>query len=187
MNASQAKVTIKKYANRRLYDTESSTYVTLDRLAVMIREGRDFQVIDAKSGDDITHQVLTQIIVEEEARGSTMLPAGFLRQLIGLYGNSMQGMVPQYLETAMDSFKKNGATFGDSFGASLFADIAKRNMAMFEQGARALTNVAGVVKPAASPPQSAKPSAAAPSATVEVDALRAELDALRAKVDRLGR
>ena len=190
MESSRAKVTIKKYANRRLYDTESSSYVTLDRLAVMIREGRDFHVIDAKSGVDITHQVLTQIIVEEEARGSTMLPAGFLRQLIGLYGNSMQGMVPQYLETAMDSFKKNGATFGDSFGASLFADIAKRNMAMFEQGARALTNVAGAVKttvaPASAQPAKASPAAAAASGTAEVDALRAELDALRAKVDRLG-
>jgi polyhydroxyalkanoate synthesis repressor PhaR len=185
MKASQSKVLIKKYANRRLYDTESSSYVTLDRLAVMIRDGRDFEVVDAKSGEDITHQVLTQIIVEEEARGTTMLPAGFLRQLIGLYGNSMQGMVPQYLETAMASFQKNGATFGDSFGATLFTDIAKRNMAIFEQGARALTEVAAVAKPGA-----AKPAAGAARPEPEggdVAALRAELDALRAKVDRLGR
>lgn len=185
MDQPPPKVLIKKYANRRLYDTESSVYVTLDRLAGLIREGRDFQVIDAKSGDDITHTVLTQIIVEEEARGTTMLPAGFLRQLIGLYGNSMQGMVPQYLETAMASFHKNGATFGDSFGATLFSDIAKRNMAMFEQGARALTTVAATVVPTPRAPggKDAKP-AEAPS---EVDALRAELDALRAKVDKLGR
>ena len=93
MTKSTAKVTIKKYANRRLYDTESSTYVTLDRLAQMVREGRDFEVLDAKTGEDITHQVLTQIIVEE---GSTMLPVNFLRQLISLYGNSMQGMVPAW-------------------------------------------------------------------------------------------
>ena len=98
MGKSSAKVTIKKYANRRLYDTESSTYITLDRLAAMIREGRDFEVVDAKTGEDITRQVLTQIIVDEESRGSTMLPVNFLRQLIGLYGNSMQGMVPPYLE-----------------------------------------------------------------------------------------
>ncbi len=186
MDQPPPKVLIKKYANRRLYDTESSSYVTLDRLAGMIRDGRDFQVIDAKSGDDITHQVLTQIIVEEEARGTTMLPAGFLRQLIGLYGNSMQGMVPQYLETAMASFHKNGAAFGDSFGASLFADIAKRNMAMFEQGARALSTAAVTVVP--TPVRTAaKAGEAKPArADSEVDALRAELDALRAKVDKLG-
>src|SRR5438270_9343593 len=90
MAKSSDKVTIKKYANRRLYDTESSAYITLDRLAPMVREGREFEVVDAKSGDDITRQVLTQIIVDEEAGGGTMLPINFLKQLIGLYGNSMQ-------------------------------------------------------------------------------------------------
>ena len=104
---STKRVTIKKYANRRLYDTESSSYITLDRLAAMIREGRDFEVVDAKSGEDITHQVLTQIIVDEESRGATMLPVNFLRQLIGLYGGQMQGAVPPYLEAAMDAFQKN--------------------------------------------------------------------------------
>jgi polyhydroxyalkanoate synthesis repressor PhaR len=103
------KVTIKKYANRRLYDTESSSYITLDRLAAMIREGRDFEVVDAKTGEDITHQVLTQIIVDEESRGATMLPVNFLRQLIGLYGGQMQGAVPPYLEAAMEAFQKNNA------------------------------------------------------------------------------
>src|SRR3954468_2000745 len=98
MSKSSAKVTIKKYANRRLYDTESSAYITLDRLAQMVREGREFEVVDAKSGEDITRQVLTQIIVDEESRGSTMLPISFLKQLIGLYGNSMQNFVPSYLE-----------------------------------------------------------------------------------------
>ena len=102
MAKSTGKVTIKKYANRRLYDTESSAYITLDRLAQMVREGREFEVVDAKSGEDITRQVLTQIIVDEEARGSTMLPINFLKQLIGLYGNSMQTFVPSYLEAAMD-------------------------------------------------------------------------------------
>jgi polyhydroxyalkanoate synthesis repressor PhaR len=169
-----AKVTIKKYANRRLYDTESSSYVTLDRLAQMIREGRDFEVVDAKTGDDITHQVLTQIIVEEEARGGTMLPVNFLRQLIALYGNSMQGMVPQYLESAMDSFSKNRAAFGEAFGANIFADIAKRNMALFGE----FTNPTGAKR---------QEPAAGKSDSSEVDALRAELDALRAKVDKLGR
>src|SRR5215207_5368087 len=134
-----AKVTIKKYANRRLYDTESSAYITLDRLATMIREGRDFEVVDAKSGDDITHQVLTQIIVDEEARGSTMLPVNFLRQLIGLYGNSMQGMVPQYLEAAMEAFQRNQTVMRDAFGTNVLADLAKKNMAMFGDASRAFT------------------------------------------------
>ena len=130
------KVTIKKYANRRLYDTESSSYITLDRLAAMIREGRDFEVVDAKSGEDITHQVLTQIIVDEESRGSTMLPVNFLRQLIGLYGGQIQGMVPPYLESAMDAFQKNQQAIAGAFGPNMFADLAKRNMAMFEEAAQ---------------------------------------------------
>jgi len=97
-------VVIKKYANRRLYDTESSIYITLDSLASMVRQGRDFVVFDAKTGDDITRSVLTQIIVEEETKGRNMLPTVFLRQLIGFYGDSMQGLVPGYLEQMMDQF-----------------------------------------------------------------------------------
>ena len=170
-----AKVTIKKYANRRLYDTESSTYITLDRLAAMIREGRDFEVVDAKTGDDITHQVLTQIIVDEEARGETMLPVNFLRQLIGLYGGSMQSAVPQYLEAAMDAFSKNQEAMRDAFGGKAFADLAKRNMAMFEEAGRAFTGGAQAKKPAEKDTAS------------EVDKLRAELAALQEKVDKLGR
>jgi polyhydroxyalkanoate synthesis repressor PhaR len=170
MAKSSDKVTIKKYANRRLYDTESSTYITLDRLAQMVREGREFEVVDAKTGEDITRQVLTQIIVDEEARGSTMLPINFLKQLIGLYGNSMQNFVPQYLEAAMDSFQRNQSAVRDAFGGNVLADIAKRNMAMFEDASRAF---AGKAKP------ESKPN------TTEVDQLRAELAALQAKVDRL--
>ena len=174
-----AKVTIKKYANRRLYDTESSAYITLDKLAAMIREGRDFEVVDAKTGEDITHQVLTQIIVEEESRGSTMLPVNFLRQLIGLYGGSMQSAVPQYLEAAMDAFSKNQEAMRDAFkgnfgGSNVFADLAKRNMAMFEEAGRAFTG-SGQKKPADKDMGS------------EVDKLRAELAALQAKVDKLGK
>ena len=97
-------VVIKKYANRRLYDTESSIYITLDSLAAMVRQGRDFIVFDAKTGDDITRSVLTQIIVEEETKGRNMLPTVFLRQLIGFYGDSMQGLVPRYLEQMMAQF-----------------------------------------------------------------------------------
>ena len=172
MAKSGEKVTIKKYANRRLYDTESSTYITLDRLAQMVREGREFEVVDAKSGDDITRQVLTQIIVDEEARGSTMLPINFLKQLIGLYGNSMQNFVPQYLEAAMDAFQRNQSAVKDALGANMFADLAKRNMAMFEDAAQAFTG-----KRAAGD----KPSGS------DMDQLRAELAALQAKVDKLDR
>ena len=194
MGKSSGKVTIKKYANRRLYDTESSSYITLDRLGAMIREGRDFEVIDAKSGDDITHQVLTQIIVEEESRGegATMLPVNFLRQLIGLYGGQMQPAVPQYLDAAMDMFQKNhaamraavggaaGAPFG---GANMFTDLAKRNMAMFEEAGRAF--VPGGVPKTASSTGSGQAGEAEPQS--EVDKLRAELAALQAKVDKLGK
>src|SRR3954451_5510793 len=102
MAKSTGKVTIKKYANRRLYDTESSAYITLDRLAEMVREGREFEEVDTKTSSEITRQVLTQTMVDEEARGSTMLPVNFLKQLIEFYGTQTQGMVPQYLEAAMD-------------------------------------------------------------------------------------
>lgn len=174
MAKSSDKVTIKKYANRRLYDTESSSYITLDRLAEMVREGREFEVLDAKSGEDITRQVLTQIIVEEESRGATMLPLGFLKQLIGLYGNSMQTIVPQYLEAAMDAFQRNQSTARDAMGGNMFAELAKRNMAMFEDAAQAFSG-----KPKGAP-------GAPRQGTSEVDALKAELDALKAKVDKLG-
>jgi polyhydroxyalkanoate synthesis repressor PhaR len=174
MAKASGKVTIKKYANRRLYDTESSAYITLDRLAQMVREGREFEVVDAKSGEDITRQVLTQIIVDEEARGGeTMLPINFLKQLIGLYGNSMQNFVPQYLEAAMDAFQRNQSAVKDAFGANVFADLAKRNMAMFEDAAQAFTG---------------QPKANAAQATnSDVEQLKAELAALQAKVDRLNR
>jgi polyhydroxyalkanoate synthesis repressor PhaR len=173
MGKSGGKVTIKKYANRRLYDTESSAYITLDRLAEMVREGREFAVVAATSGEDITRQVLTQIIVEEEARtGSTMLPVNFLKQLIGLYGNSMQGVVPQYLEAAMDAFKRNQKAMTDAFGGNAFADIAKRNMEVFQDASRAFTG--GTKQSAATSEQ-------------ELEELRAELAKLQEKVDRLSK
>ena len=173
MAKSSGKVTIKKYANRRLYDTESSTYITLDRLAQMVREGREFEVVDAKSGEDITRQVLTQIIVDEEARGgATMLPINFLKQLIGLYGNSMQNFVPQYLEAAMDAFQRNQSAVKDAFSGNVFADLAKRNLAMFEDASRAF---------------GAKPKSESRANSSDMDQLKAELAALQAKVDKLSR
>ena len=175
MAKSTGKVTIKKYANRRLYDTESSAYITLDRLAQMVREGREFEVVDAKTGEDITRQVLTQIIVDEESRGGeTMLPINFLKQLIGLYGNSMQNFVPSYLEAAMDAFQRNQSAVKDAFSGNVFADMAKRNMTMFEDATRALSGTP-------------KDKAQSSSASSDMDQLRAELAALQAKVDKLSR
>lgn len=180
MAKSSGKVTIKKYANRRLYDTESSTYITLDRLAQMVREGREFEVVDAKSGEDITRQVLTQIIVDEEARGSTMLPINFLKQLIGLYGNSMQNFVPQYLEAAMEAFQRNQSAAREAFGGTnVFADLAKRNLEMLGGAATAFGGKPATAGPTEKP--SAKPG------SDDVDQLRAELAALQAKVDKLNR
>lgn len=184
MAESASKVIIKKYANRRLYDTESSSYITLDRLAQMIREGREFEVVDAKSGEDITRQVLTQIIVDEEAGAATMLPVNFLRQLIGLYGGQMSQAVPHYLEAAMESFAKNQAAMAQAFGGasinpaqSMFADMAKRNMAMFEQAARGFPGADH---------GAAKGGAAKPDKDAELAALKAELASLKSKIDKLG-
>ncbi|HQT73518.1 MAG TPA: polyhydroxyalkanoate synthesis repressor PhaR, partial [Acidiphilium sp.] len=134
-------IVIKKYANRRLYNTESSTYITLETLSEMVREGRDFEVFDAKSGEDITRAVLTQIIVEEESKvGQAMLPTNFLRQLIGLYGNNMQGVVPRFLEQAMSQFSRQQSqmraavqqTMGNFMPPGM-EEIGRQNMAMMER------------------------------------------------------
>src|SRR3954468_14457619 len=181
-------VIIKKYANRRLYNTETSSYITLDHLAAMTREGRDFKVVDAKTDDDITHNVLTQIIMEEEARGTSMLPVNFLRQLISLYGDSMQAMVPGYLEASMDSFRRNQEQFKSAvegaFANSPFAEIAKRNMAMFEAAAEAFKPGAAGTPGAVAP--AAKPAAAAEGGD-DVSALKAELARLQDKIEKLGK
>ncbi|MFK3889182.1 polyhydroxyalkanoate synthesis repressor PhaR [Sphingomonas sp. NPDC079357] len=172
-------VVIKKYANRRLYNTESSSYITLEHLAAMTREGREFKVVDAKTDEDITHNVLTQIIMEAESRGQTMLPVNFLRQLIALYGDSMQAMVPDYLDASMDSFRRNQAQFKTAvegaFAGSPFAEIAKRNLEMFEAAAQAFK-----------PPVAPAPAAAGTGKDGEIAALKAELAQLRDKVDKLG-
>ena len=147
----QETVIIKKYANRRLYNTQSSSYITLDHLSKMTREGVDFKVLDAKSGDDITHQILTQIIMEEEANGEQMLPVNFLRQLIGLYGNQMQSLVPHYLEASMDNFRANQVklhkAFEDSLGNNPLAKLAQQNMAMFKAAASAFMPGAAEAEP----------------------------------------
>ena len=182
---SQAKgetVIIKKYANRRLYNTQSSSYITLDHLAKMTREGIDFKVLDAKTGVEITHQILTQIIMEEESvSGEQMLPVNFLRQLIGMYGNSMQSLVPHYLEASMDQFRANQSKLRDAFEASLganpLAKLAQQNLAMFKAAATALV-------PSLS--QDDKPARAKGEAD-ELAALRAQMAEMQAKLDKLGK
>jgi polyhydroxyalkanoate synthesis repressor PhaR len=174
-------VIIKKYANRRLYNTDTSSYITLDHLAAMTREGREFKVLDAKTDDDITHAVLTQIIMDEEARGETMLPVNFLRQLISMYGDSMQSMVPKYLEASMEAFRRNQAQFHDAmkgaFNGGPFAEIAKRNMEMLEAAASAF-------KPR--PGGAAQGTGSAEAKDDEIAALKAQLADLQSKVEKLG-
>jgi len=134
----EAPVTIKKYANRRLYNTATSSYVTLDHLCSMVKEGVDFVVYDAKTGEDITHSVLTQIIMEEENKGHNLLPISFLRQLIGFYGDSLAGFVPRYLELSMETFARNQEqmrayledAFGGFFPFKQIEEMGKTNMAM---------------------------------------------------------
>lgn len=177
-------VIIKKYANRRLYNTQSSSYITLDHLAKMTREGVDFRVLDAKSGTDITHQILTQIIMDEEANGEQMLPVNFLRQLISMYGNSMQSLVPHYLEASMENFRTNQLklrkAFEDSLGNNPLAKLAQQNIAMFQAAASAF--MPGADKDKADKAESAP---ADTDGKGELDALRAQMAAMQDKLNAL--
>lgn len=168
---------IKKYANRRLYNTGTSSYITLDTLAEMTREGIDFKVIDAKSGDDITRTVLTQIIMEEENSGQTMLPTSFLREIISMYGHQMQAMLPSYLEASMAAFRRNQEEFAKTMmGANPLSAIAKQNMKMFEA---AFTGGGGSTSAAAS-------AGTERGRADEIADLKAELAAMKEKLDRMG-
>jgi polyhydroxyalkanoate synthesis repressor PhaR len=176
-------VIIKKYANRRLYNTQSSSYITLDHLAKMTREGIDFKVLDAKTGTDITHQILTQIIMEEEASGEQMLPVNFLRQLISMYGNSMQGLLPHYLEASMEHFRTNQQklhkAFEDSLGNNPLAKLAQQNMAMFKVAAAAfMPGGAGEAEQAEPAPEQPKD---------DLSALRAQMAEMQKKLEELGK
>jgi polyhydroxyalkanoate synthesis repressor PhaR len=176
-------VTIKKYANRRLYNTATSSYVTLDHLSQMVRDGIEFSVFDAKSGEDITRSVLTQIIVEEEAKnGQNLLPIGFLRQLIAYYGDNMHRMMlPQYLDLSIRSFSENQekmneymqGAFGSVFPFGGLEEMTKQNMAIFERTMQMFSPFGGG---AASAPEEAED---------DVTALRAQLEAARAEIEAL--
>lgn len=192
---------IKKYANRRLYNTATSSYVTLDHLAGMVKRGQEFNVHDAKTGEDITRAVLTQIIFEEEGKGGQqLLPIQFLRQLIRFYGDSMQSLVPGYLNLSMESFTKNherireqlSTAFGGKNMLKDFEGIARQNMAMFERTIRMFTPFGALMntktaeredEPMAQPNVTEAPDSA--SADEEIAGLKAQIDAMRRQLDEL--
>ena len=200
-------ITIKKYANRRLYNTATSSYVTLDHLCLMVQEGVDFVVYDAKSSEDITRSVLTQIIVEEEAKGQNLLPIKFLRQLIGFYGDSMQWMVPSYLDHMMEGFTTNQDrmrksmedAFGGIFPFGNMEEMSKKNMALFENAVKVFApfqtdanpgpkaTAANGGKPAAG--SRAEPAAgsdsepAADSSAESLETLKKQVDLLQKQLD----
>ena len=180
-------IIIKKYANRRLYNTAKSSYVTLDHLAQMVRDGQDFVVNDAKTGEDITRGVLAQIIFEEEAKGQTMLPANFLRQLIRLYGDTLQGFVPGYLEASMETFARNQEAMREQVRQAFeanpalanFEALARSNMEWFEnalQDVRALRHRHGAEARAGGKPA---------KKDVELEELKEQLAAMQAQLAKL--
>ena len=186
-------VVIKKYANRRLYNTASSSYVTLEHLCQMVKDDVEFIVLDAK-GNDITRTVLTQIIVEEEAKGKNLLPLSFLRQLISYYGDNVRGMLlPHYLEYSIDAFAKNQGeiqtymedTFGNMFPFGQFESMGKQNLEMFEQSMRMFTPFEGKAPnkptPAAAAPEPSEPS----EGNSNAQALQQQLDALQAQLNKM--
>jgi polyhydroxyalkanoate synthesis repressor PhaR len=179
-------VVVKKYANRRLYNTESSSYITLDNLADMVRAGRDFVVYDARSGDDITRSVLTQIIVEEESKGRALLPTTFLRQLIGFYGDSLGGMVPRYLEHTMSTIARQQeqmrAAMQQTMGNLLppgLEEMRRQNIMMMERAMSLFTPFYRQQEAAPPEPASAEPDPIE-TAHSQIQALQHEVEALRA-------
>ncbi|MEO1252178.1 MAG: polyhydroxyalkanoate synthesis repressor PhaR [Pseudomonadota bacterium] len=182
-NGAGGAVVIKKYANRRLYNTSTSSYVTLDFLADMVKNGEDFVVYDAKSGDDITHSVLTQIIFEEESKGQNLLPIQFLRQLIQFYGDSLQSFVPAYLEMSMNSFSQNQDdlrkrmrdAFGAAPGYAMFEEGVRKNMELYNQAMKMFSPMTSMYASS----QSAREEAE------EIGELKAQLATLRKKLEDL--
>jgi polyhydroxyalkanoate synthesis repressor PhaR len=197
-NSTPAVVTIKKYANRRLYNTATSSYVTLDHLADMVKQGVEFVVTDAKTGEDITRSVLTQIIVEQEGKGQNLLPIKFLRQIIGFYGDSLGGLVPRYLESSMEAFAENEAhmrrimqeTFKGLFPMQRMEEMGKQNMALFENAMRMFNPFAQMARgnsaAAASTGGSSGGAAASdPAKTQDIDALKSQLNQMQSQLEKL--
>lgn len=192
---SDERVVIKKYANRRLYNTKSSSYVTLEHLSEMVKQGVDFVVYDAKTNDDITRTVLTQIIFEEESRGENLLPIQFLRQLIGFYGNSMQGFLPSYLELSLSSFAEQQERLRTQFaalapgsGIGMYDDHIRQNLALFDRAMKMFTPFAYTrpdEAPVAAKPAPAPASAPAPAADDGLADLKKRLEDMQAQIEKL--
>ena len=204
-NSDEDGIIIKKYANRRLYNTASSSYVTLEDLSVMVKSGQHFSVCDAKTGDDITRSVLTQIIFEEEAKGQNLLPIKFLRQLIQFYGDSMQTVVPTYLEHVLGAFTKGQANYQQTTsqaftGADMLKmgeELAKQNMAIFQQAMNMFATASGAAKPQKAPDDETErqndnqPGGAQVQDTKpgddELGLLREQLAVMQSRLDELAR
>ena len=186
-------VIIKKYANRRLYNTQTSSYVTLDHLCHMVKEGVEFEVHDARTGEDITRSVLTQIIVEEESKGQNLLPLRFLRQLIRFYGDSMQAFVPSYLELSLDSFTRQQERMRDQIagaigvapGMGFMEDTVRQNLALFDRAMKMFTPFA-FARPeeTAAPAPTAEPAKPAASDT-SLDDLKKRIEEMQAQIAML--
>ncbi|MAN79307.1 MAG: polyhydroxyalkanoate synthesis repressor PhaR [Rhodospirillaceae bacterium] len=193
-------IVIKKYANRRLYNTATSSYVTLDYLSQMVKDGDEFVVNDAKTGEDITRQVLTHIIVEEESKGTNLLPISFLRHLISFYGDSLQTVVPNYLEHTMQSFATNQEalrkTMEDALGGfnpfGQFEEVSKQNMALFENAMKMFSPFPMPNQPTGTPQGgaaekggAAPKGAGAPKSEADIDDMRAKLAEMQRQLDTL--
>ena len=184
----EARVVIKKYANRRLYNTASSSYVTLEHLSEMVKQGVDFVVYDAKTNEDITRTVLTQIIFEEESQGQSLLPIQFLRQLISFYGNSMQAFLPSYLELSLEAFSKQQERLRSQFGVAgipgsgAYEETIRQNLALFD---RAMKMFSPFAFPRAEEPAAAAPKPAEPGADDSLAELRKQMEAMQAQIEKL--
>lgn len=189
------RVVIKKYANRRLYNTASSSYVTLEHLADMVKKGVDFVVYDAKTNEDITRSVLTQIIFEEESQGQSLLPIQFLRQLIGFYGNSLQSFLPSYLELSLATFAQQQermasqfAQLGPTGGVGAYQEQIRQNLALFDRAMKMFSPFA-YVKPDESAPPASTPASAAkpaePAADEALTELRKQMAEMQAQIEKL--
>ena len=194
--AGQRPVVIKKYANRRLYNTATSAYVTLEHLAELVKRGVDFVVRDAKTDEDITRSVLAQIIFEQESRGETLLPAEFLRQLIGFYGESMQAVLPSYLQMSLSSFAQQQDRFRHAMSEAaagrpiqqVFQEQAQANMALFDQAMKMFAPPFAYGpggRPANGASDEAPPSAGGDPTAAQLDLMRQQMAAMQAQLDRL--
>lgn len=188
----EAPIVIKKYANRRLYNTESSSYVTLNYLCELVKEGKDFVVKDAKTGEDITRSVLTQIIVEEESKGQNLLPIQFLRQVISFYGDSLESALPHYLEMSMDRFSRDQermrdymiGPFGGSSSQNPFEDMARQNLALFEQAFNVFSPFSKE-SPKTNTGEEEKAEGESKPAGGEIDKLRDQLESIQKQLDSI--